>query len=173
MDVTFRPLTMHDLPLMHEWLMRPHVAEWWGGPESLADREAELGPLTDEGSDSTRGYIAMLDGAPIGFIQSYVALGSGDGWWADEREPGVRGIDQFLANEHELNRGLGTAMVRAFVEKLFFDPAVTRIQTDPRPENARAIRCYEKAGFRAVGEVETPDGRALLMICERRFGVRR
>ena len=30
----------------------------------------------------------------------------------------------------------------------------------------RAIRCYEQPGFRAVGQVRTPDGLALLMICE-------
>lgn len=67
--------------------------------------------------------------------------------------------------EDQLGRGLGTAMVRAFVEMLFRDPSVTRVQTDPAPGNARAIRCYEKAGFRVTGEVETPDGRAVLMVC--------
>jgi len=167
MKITFRPLTIGDLPLLHEWLQRPHVAEWWGEQGSLADIKAEFEPLTDRGSSTTRAYIAQLDGTPLGFTQCYVAMGSGDGWWPDERDPGVRGIDQFLAHEHHLGRGLGTAMVRAFVEQIFRDPAVTRIQTDPAPENARAIRCYEKAGFRAVGEVDTPDGRALLMIRER------
>ena len=34
----------------------------------------------------------------------------------------------------------------------------------------RAIRCYEQSGFRAVGQVRTPDGLALLMICERPAG---
>jgi RimJ/RimL family protein N-acetyltransferase len=58
-------------------------------------------------------------------------------------------------------------MVRAFIERLFADPAVTRIQTDPSPDNARAIRCYQKAGFDPVGVVATPDGPALFMICER------
>lgn len=58
-------------------------------------------------------------------------------------------------------------MVRSFVEWLFEDPAVSRIQTDPSPDNGRAIRCYEKAGFRANREMVTPDGRALLMYCER------
>ena len=27
--LSFRPLTLTDLPLLHEWLARPHVAEWW------------------------------------------------------------------------------------------------------------------------------------------------
>ena len=58
-------------------------------------------------------------------------------------------------------------MVTAFVRLVFQDPKVTKVQADPDPRNARAIRCYEKAGFRAVGKVRTPDGFALLMIAER------
>jgi RimJ/RimL family protein N-acetyltransferase len=164
--VVFRPLRLTDLPLLHHWLARPHVAEWWGPAPSLSEVEQEYGPLTSDQS-TTRPYVVLRDDAPIGYIQSYVALGSGDGWWPDERDPGVRGIDQFLAHSDELGRGLGTAMVRAFVQHLFADPAVTHIQTDPSPENWRAIRCYERAGFHAAGEVNTPDGRALLMVCDR------
>jgi Acetyltransferase (GNAT) domain len=61
----------------------------------------------------------------------------------------------------------GTAMITQFVEFLFRDWAVTKIQTDPTPTNLRAIRCYEKVGFRKVGIVDTPDGSAVLMIIER------
>jgi aminoglycoside 6'-N-acetyltransferase Ib len=164
--VSFRTLTQADLPLLHEWLNRPHVAEWWTSPPTLAEVEQEFGPLIGTEA-TTRPYIALSNGAPIGYIESYVAMGSGDGWWPDEQEPGVRGIDQFLAHSDQLGRGLGTAMVRAFVQRLFSDPAVTRIQTDPSPENRRAIRCYEKAGFHAVSEVASPDGPALLMIYDR------
>jgi RimJ/RimL family protein N-acetyltransferase len=164
--VTFRPLATADLPLLHEWLGRPHVAEWWAPTPSLAEVEQEFRPLIGDQS-TTRPYIVLGDGAPIGYIQSYIAMGSGDGWWPDEQDPGVRGIDQFLAHPARLGRGIGTGMVRAFVQLLFADPAVTRLQTDPSPRNRRAIRCYEKVGFRAVGEVDTPDGRALLMVCDR------
>lgn len=166
--VTFRPLATADLLLLHEWLGRPHVAEWWAPTPSLAEVEQEFRPLIGDQS-TTRPYIVLGDGAPIGYIQSYIAMGSGDGWWPDEHDPGVRGIDQFLAHPAQLGRGVGTAMVRAFVQLLFADPAVTRLQTDPSPRNRRAIRCYEKAGFRVVGEVDTPDGRALLMVCDRAF----
>lgn len=166
-DIAFRLLTAGDLPMMHEWLSRPHVAAWWGGPGSMAEIAEEYGPLI-EGTVSHRAYVAVAGGAPLGFIQFYVpALCHDEGWWLEEHDPGVRGIDQFLADGEQLGKGLGTAMIRAFVAQLFADPAVTRIQTDPDPANRRAIRCYEKAGFRPAGEVDTPDGRALLMYCDR------
>jgi RimJ/RimL family protein N-acetyltransferase len=147
---------------LHEWFARPHVAEWWGAPPTLEEVAEEFASSAAAAS-STRAYIASIDGVEIGFIQSYVAAGSSEGWWPDETDPGVRGIDQFLADETLLGRGLGTAMVRSFVQTLFADPAVTRVQTDPSPLNGRAIRCYEKAGFRAIRTIDTPDGPALYM----------
>lgn len=164
--IHFRPLTDADLFLLHTWINRAHVAEWWDAPVTFDDVVAEYGAgQRDEAR--VRAFIAHDSTQPIGFIQSYVALGAGDGWWEDETDPGVRGIDQFLADPHTLNQGLGTAMVRTFLMQLFADPQVTRIQTDPTPDNARAIRCYEKAGFRRAGDVNTPDGLALLMVCDR------
>jgi aminoglycoside 6'-N-acetyltransferase len=41
-----------------------------------------------------------------------------------------------------------------------------RVLTDPDPTNARAIRAYEKAGFRRDRLVDTLDGRVLLMRCD-------
>lgn len=158
----FRPLAEADLPLLRAWLERPHVAAWWGPAESVkALREDFLAGGT------TLAFIAHRDGEPIGFMQCYVVMGSGDGWWPDETDPGARGIDQFLADAARLGQGLGRAMVRAFVDRLFEDPAVTVVQTDPSPDNPRAIRCYAAAGFEPVGEVATPDGPALLMRCLR------
>jgi len=160
---TFRALTRADLPMLHGWLQRPHVAAWWRAPATLAEIEDDYFSAAALAS-STRAYIALLGAEPIGFIQSYVALGSGGGWWEEETDPGVRGIDQFLADEARLGRGLGSAMVDAFARRLFADPAVTRIQTDPSPDNERAIRCYRRAGFVDRGPIVTPDGPALLMV---------
>jgi RimJ/RimL family protein N-acetyltransferase len=94
-------------------------------------------------------------------------MGSGAGWWEQETDPGARGIDQFLANPEQLGQGLGTAMISAFVNQLFQDPTVTKVQTDPSPKNERAIRCYRRVGFVEAGEVITPDGLALLMVKQR------
>ena len=165
-SVTLRLMTEHDLAMLYEWLNRSHIVEWWGGEEArptLADVQEQYLPSV-LAQESVTPYIAMLNGEPIGYAQSYVALGSGDGWWEEETDPGVRGIDQSLANASQLGKGLGTKLVRALVELLFNDPEVTKIQTDPSPSNLRAIRCYEKAGFERQGTVTTPDGPAVYMV---------
>jgi RimJ/RimL family protein N-acetyltransferase len=164
----FRFVVPADLALLREWHRRAHVLEWWPEPPS----EQDLKDLCACGADlASRFYIALLAGAPAGFIQSYSPVeGHAEGWWLDEHDPGVRGIDQFLANPEQLNSGLGTQMTQDFVAMLFADPTVTRIQVDPQPHNARAIRCYEKAGFRAAREVVTPDGPAVLMYLDKTHG---
>ncbi|HGY2546770.1 TPA: AacA4 family aminoglycoside N(6')-acetyltransferase [Citrobacter freundii] len=164
--LTLRLMTEHDLPMLHDWLNRPHIVEWWGGEDQRPTLDEVLEHYLPRvlAEESVIPYIAMLGEEPIGYAQSYVALGSGDGWWEDETDPGVRGIDQSLANPAQLNKGLGTILVRTLVETLFADPAVTKIQTDPSPNNYRAIRCYEKAGFVQQGVITTPDGPAVYMV---------
>ena len=165
--VTLRLMTEHDIPMLHDWLNRPHIVQWWGGerPTMAQVRNKDLPRIMAE--ECVTPYIAMLSWRPIGYAQSYIALDSGDGWWEEETDPGVRGIDQSLSEATDLGKGLGTKLVTALVDLLFRDPAVTKIQTDPAPTNLRAIRCYEKAGFRQVGTIVTPDGPAIYMLHER------
>ena len=167
MDFNFERLTAADLPMLHEWRSSPHVAEIWDGYPTLEEINEKFLPRLEESSD-VKPYIASLDGCPVGYIQSYVAVESENGWWPGQHDRGVLGIDLFLADGESLGRGLGTRMVRAFVEYLFRDRAIHRIQLDPAPDNARAIRCYEKVGFRRVKEMTTPDGPAVLMSIDRR-----
>jgi RimJ/RimL family protein N-acetyltransferase len=162
---SFRPLTRADFPLLHEWLNRPHVAEWWDEQRDLEYVVQTFGADLD--SPVIRMFFACLDGEPVGYIQVYRVMGANPEWWTDETDPGARGIDQFLANAEQLGQGLGSSMVRQFVAQVFADPEVTLVQTDPSPKNARAIRAYEKAGFRRVAEVLTPDGPAQLMRVQR------
>lgn len=162
-------MTEADLEMLHGWLHRPHIVQWWGGEgarPSLQEVRRHYLPRV-QAQEPVTPYIAMRGPEPIGYAQSYVALGSGEGWWENETDPGVRGIDQFLANPTDLNKGSGTALVRRLVRQLFDDPAVTRIQTDPSPQNHRAIRCYEKAGFVQQGRITTPDGPAIFMVITR------
>jgi aminoglycoside 6'-N-acetyltransferase-1b/aminoglycoside 6'-N-acetyltransferase-2 len=164
-QIEFRPLTAADLPLLHSWLNRPHVVEWWNAEPSLHEVRAKYLPRIAAGP--VRPYVAYAGSEPIGYIQSYVAIESAGGWWTGSSDPSVLGIDQFVAEPGRLGQGLGTAMVSQFASFLFSDPAISRIQVDPHPDNLRAIRCYEKAGFHAQRVVSTPHGSALLMTLDR------
>lgn len=169
--ITFRALTESDLPVLHLWLARPHVTEWWGPAPTLEEVRAEYLPrltLPDVAPlDAPAGvaqYLAYEGDTPFAYIQAYrVMAHQADGWWLDETDPFAMGVDQFIGLSERLGQGLGTRLLQAFIAFIFSDPRVTSIQTDPDPTNARAIACYRRAGFTDVGLVETLDGPALLM----------
>ncbi len=52
---------------------------------------------------------------------------------------------------------------------LFEDTKINAVISDPNPNNLRAIRVYEKVGFKQIRTVKTPDGPALLMVIKRSF----
>jgi RimJ/RimL family protein N-acetyltransferase len=157
---TFKPLQEADLDLLCKWLNKPHVKEWWD--DKLNNDEIKSKYKERIGDEIVVPYIAFLNGNPIGFIQSYQANKVGGGWWPDEKE-GTIGIDQFIGEKNLINRGIGTKMIRAFIKYILLNPNVKKIMTDVDPKNSRAIRCYEKSGFKFVKEMMTPDGLAYLM----------
>lgn len=154
MTYSFRPVTAADLPLLERWRAMPHVAEWWGPPD------AEAAEILADGRVAM--WIVAHGGRPFAYAQDY----SPHDWTPHHfahLPPGARGIDQYIGEPHMVGRGHGSAFVRLHCDRLFAAGAPA-IGTDPRPDNARARRAYEKAGFRAVGgPVETRWGRALLM----------
>jgi len=166
-DFEFTPLTEADLLLLMDWLNRPHLQKWWrSGEISLHEvRQEYLRRIAAE--DDARPFIARFGDQPVGYIQYYLASKGDPDWWPNHPASGVLGIDQFLADGVRLGQGVGTAMVSAFVEFLFRDPEVTEIRVDPRPDNPRAIRCYEKVGFRRIRPITTPDGPAVMMVLKR------
>lgn len=160
---TFTPITNSEeqIALLLGWFQRPHVAERWdGAPQSAEEVQKKFSEKIE--NPKVFPYIISLEEKPMGFIQMYEAFEAGDGWWEDEPE-GTWGMDLFIGEEELLNQGHGTAIVRAFMQKIIAEKHPKKIIIDPKPDNARAIRVYEKAGFQKVGEVTTPDGPALLM----------
>lgn len=146
--------------LLHGWLNAPHVAERWDGALTLA--EVQESYFKDEGEKCER-FLVYLDDQPLAFVQSYAACLCSEGWWEDITDRGTVGIDFFIGEAGKLNQGLGTAMLQAFVRRLFSNPSVNRIISDPAPENGRSIAALEKAGFTRLGDITTPDGAAVLL----------
>ena len=154
MTYAFRPMTHDDLPMVRAWIRTPEVAPWWDGG---VDDDLE------EGLDSadTRQWIVSLDGRPFAYMQDYDPH-AWPGHHFAHLPPGSRGIDQSIGVPELLGRGHGSAFIREHVDRLFADGAPA-VGTDPHPDNALAIRAYEKAGFRRGEAQDTDWGLALLM----------
>ena len=156
-DYGFRPMTAADMPMARRWLATPEVQRWWG------DADGQISLLEEDLEDPRMSmWIVSHEGRPFAYIQDYDPR-SWDMHHLGDLPPGSRGIDQFIGEADMLGCGHGSAFICAFVEGLLSD-GTPRVLTDPDPANARAVRAYEKAGFRRQREVDTPDGRALLMI---------
>lgn len=130
-EIVLRPLARGDEAELLRIHSTPEVVRWWDLPED--------GFPWDEPS-STRLTI-VVGGAIAGLIQHW-----------EEPEPRYRhaGIDLFLDPALH-GRGIGATAVREVVRTLFEHHGHHRITIDPAADNAAAIRCYEKVGFRRVG----------------------
>jgi aminoglycoside 6'-N-acetyltransferase len=146
-------MTAGDLAMVRAWQMAPHVQAWWDDdPISLAaEDEPDVGQ-----------FIVAVDGRPFAYLQCYLQGAHPENGLGTHPE-GTCGIDQFIGMPHMVGRGHGSAFIRAFAEGLLAAGA-PRVITDPAVANTRAIRAYAKAGFAGDREVDTPDGRELLMI---------
>src|SRR5882724_537238 len=145
----FRPMTEADLPLVKRWLAEPHVMQWWG--DTYQQFELVSGDLEVEAMEQ---FIVAENDRPFGYLQCY----DPDAWpdnGLGVHPRGTRGIDQFIGEPDMVDRGHGSAFIRAFLERLLAAGA-PRVITDPDPGNARAIRAYGKAGFQSDRVVDTP-----------------
>jgi RimJ/RimL family protein N-acetyltransferase len=156
MAITFRLMTREDLPLVHEWHQRPHVLRWWTARPTFKETAEHYVP-TIEGTEPTDHYLALLDGEPLGMVQTYLVSDYPDYAALIGEGEGTAGIDLFIAEEAMTGRGLGTEMIRSFVEQIVFAwPQTVSCVADPDVRNTASMRAFEKAGFRVVRELVDP-----------------
>ena len=162
--IRFETVEQRHLPLLDQWLRAPHMREWWGEPEE------ELAMIRDmiEGRDTTRPFLIVLDGEPVGYIQCwYVGHHQNEPWLEDA--PWLRGlpaetvgVDLSIGDPAKLSQGIGSRALKAFVAKLI-EEGHESIIIDPDPANLRAVRAYTKAGFRPVPHLAGRTDGSLIM----------
>lgn len=144
-DLSLRPISRDDIPLMVEWQSRPEIHEWYGG----GPRDAEHFERRYFDSDEpVNRCIVLLEGRPIGYLQYYR--------YTDEWKPmiGLRpdeqawGIDLYIGEPDLHGRGIGSRLLAALAQWLASEHGAERVVIDPRVENTRAIAAYGRAGFR-------------------------
>ncbi len=105
-------------------------------------------PLTDEkvagwSRNPDSRYVIQDSGqaTPSGYGELEFMPGRTDQMW----------IGHLVVDPRFRGTGLGSALVRRLVGRAFSDPAIGQVLLVVSPDNDRAIRCYRRAGFEAVG----------------------
>lgn len=133
---TLRPASSDDIPTLTAIRSTPEVFERWRGGEDM------IATVGDELNDpDMRTLVIEHDGRVVGAIQ-----------WDAQDDPDYRhaNIDIYL-DPSVHGGGLGTDAVRTLARHLITDHGFHRLEIDPAADNAAAIRCYRKVGFRPVG----------------------
>jgi aminoglycoside 6'-N-acetyltransferase len=144
-----------DYSLLAEWLSNQAVLEYYEGRDKSFDLDKvinKFGPRV-RGEKQVTPCIIEYERCPIGYIQ-YYKVDFGEYGINDEvdikKYVSPYAIDLFIGNTNYWNKGIGTKIVQAIIEYLFKYEKVDAIFIDPQTSNKRAIKCYEKSGFKPI-----------------------
>jgi len=140
-----RPGVEGDIPRLVEVFAAESVARWWPDQDASSLRDL-IG-----GEPGLCVWVVEVDGVVAGIAQAY-----------EESDPQYRhaGIDVSLAPEAQ-GRGLDPEVVGLVLDHLV-GRGHHRVVIDPNAANTRAIRAYEKVGFRPVGTMRSYEWDATL-----------
>jgi len=136
--------------LMARWLSDPRLLEYYGGRDDPQTDETIRTENIQKGGQEN--FIVMSGDEAIGYLQFYLVHPK----WMDvygfesDEAASVFGMDVFVGDLETWGTGFGSRMVAGAAGYLVGDRGATRIFLDPYVSDTRAIRAYEKAGFKKV-----------------------
>ena len=149
-EITIRDFTETDLPFMLKWLTDDRVLEYYEG----RDARFTIDTLSEHFLEAIPNGFRMLieyNGSPIGYAQAYRVNGEMfDEYDYPDNGRIVFAMDQFIGEPRCWNKGIGSSFLKMMAAYLKENMAAERVLLDPHQNNSRAIRAYEKAGFKII-----------------------
>jgi RimJ/RimL family protein N-acetyltransferase len=138
-EIVIRQMRESELELLLKWSNDPRVIPFWYGKKlTLKDLEDDwTSEYFDENDESGRCFIIEYLGESIGMINHN-----------GREDDGSFEIDIIIGEPGHWSKGLGTRVLKMFIDFLFHDLKATRIFVVTGSSNPRAIKAYQKAGFR-------------------------
>jgi RimJ/RimL family protein N-acetyltransferase len=146
--IQFRSFTEEDIQQVVSWIYKSHVLDVWDSAQGVQSDVVEEKYMTRINSDVIDTYIIVINGVDVGLIQTYYIESHQDFGLTNEV---AKGIDLFIGETDYINKGYGTRILKLFLQQyIFHQPEVQCACIDPELYNERAIRTYEKVGFKTV-----------------------
>lgn len=162
MNITFTPLTSAHFSLLLKWLNVEYVKLWWDQEIEWTSKLIEekyssyVDGYTIENRQlkSIEAYIICTETIPIGYIQAYNIYDFNYSKLLQKLptklSSKLAGIDIFIGEESYLKRDFATKSINEFINNYL--SAYTHVLVDPNVKNIAAIKTFEKAGFKKIGE---------------------
>lgn len=153
-DIRIRTLNENDFPLLLKWLSDERVLEFYEGRDKKYTLEEIKKHFSEKWEDEVFRVIIEYKGTPIGYGQIYKMY---DELYDDYNYPRsneiVYGMDQFIGEPDYWSKGIGTKYTKMVFDFLKKERNVDAVILDPHQDNSRAIKMYQKAGFRIIEDL--------------------
>jgi acetyl CoA:N6-hydroxylysine acetyl transferase len=163
--IAFRPVELErDLKQLHHWMHQPHVIPFWKLNIPLERYRKHLESFLADSHQ--RLHIGSLDGVPMSYWETYWATDDILGRYYDAH-PDDQGVHLLIGPPAYIGKGYARPLLQTMTEWLFTHQATQRVVAEPDIRNEKMIHIFETCGFRFEKEIQLPDKRAALMVCQR------
>ena len=153
-DLRVRTLTSKDLSILIKWLTDDRVLEFYGGRDQNFTEQDIIKEYYEEDNEIATRLIVECNNIPIGYVQVYDMIDEFyDSYHYDKSDEIVYCMDQFIGEPDYWNKGIGTRFMGMILEYLVTEKDAKAVILDPHQNNPRAVRMYEKAGFKIIKEL--------------------
>ncbi|MGE6539205.1 GNAT family N-acetyltransferase [Bacillus luti] len=149
-NLLIRYVVEGDAPIISKWLSDPEVLQYYEGRDNPQSVEKVLDHFIHNPNSNEKRCLIQFDAVLIGYIQMYPVDSDWKALYGYEESQNVWGMDQFIGEPAYWGKGIGTKLVQAAVSYITKKMNAEAIAMDPKVNNERAIKCYEKCGFKKV-----------------------
>ena len=157
MTLTFRKLkdSKDDYNMLYSWCKNPNIYEWFEqrilSLEEIAKKYKRK--LEDKKQEL---LIIQLDNKDIGLVQLYKYEKDIDNNLLNSYK-NIYEYDIFIGDENCLSKGIGSEVIKLINKKIYSEHNADAIVLRPFKRNIRAIKCYQKCGFKIIDEYNDTD----------------
>ena len=153
-DIRIRSMTDSDYPIMLKWLTDNRVLEFYGGRDTRYDSATLKSHYSEVWDTVYYRVIIEYKSNAIGYGQIYKLYDElYEEYHYPQNEETVFATDQFIGEPEYWSKGIGTKYMQTVINLLKTEQNADAVIVDPHKNNPRAIRAYEKAGFKIIGEL--------------------
>ena len=159
-NITFKKATIAHKKIIFSWLAEPHIQEFWDNTQAHKDDILNFMDGRKKPSSYCNGkyvyWIGYTDSVPYAMLMTLEETNEdkiGELKLSNLSKTGnTYGLDYMIGNKEYFGKGFGARTLIDFIDffRNEFDNKADTFFVDPEIENTRAVRVYEKAGFKHV-----------------------